>query len=60
MEIHKWIQSEKAHKDLGEDSLIEWVQKYAAKFREEWESKYGKVEEDKDGICCSSYSGICA
>jgi len=32
---HKWIESEKAGKDLGELALIHWVQHHAKKFREE-------------------------
>lgn len=35
MEKHKWIESEKAGYDLGEAARIDWVKKYAAKFREE-------------------------
>lgn len=32
---HKWIESEKAGHDLGEEAVKEWIQKYAKKFREE-------------------------
>lgn len=46
MEKHKYIESEKAGKDLGDSALLDWIVKYAAKFREEWESINGKVEED--------------
>ena len=60
MEIHKWIQSEKARRDLGPDALMDWVEKYAAQFRKEWEAKHGKVVEDEDGVCSQSCSGICA
>ena len=35
IEKHKWIESEKAGHDLGEAARIDWVKKYAAKFREE-------------------------
>lgn len=31
---HKWIESEKAGYDLGQDCLLEWVRCYAASFRE--------------------------
>ena len=46
MEKHKWIESEKAGKDLGEPAFLDWILKYAAIFRKEWESTHGKVEED--------------
>lgn len=49
MEIHKWIESEKAKRDLGEEALQDWVLKYAAKYREEWNKKHG--------VCCSGNSG---
>lgn len=31
---HKWIESEKACQDLGRDAAMDWVTKYAAKWRE--------------------------
>jgi hypothetical protein len=37
--VYKWCQSEKAGHDLGNDCCIEWVMKYAKKFRKEWEEK---------------------
>lgn len=30
IERHKWIESEKAGKDLGMDAAIDWILKYAA------------------------------
>jgi ferredoxin len=33
MMIHKWIESEKARRDLGEAALMDWITKYAASFR---------------------------
>lgn len=36
MEKYKWITSEKAKKNLGEQAIIEWVKKYAKKFRKKW------------------------
>jgi len=35
MEKHKWIESEKAGHDLGPAAHRDWVEKWAAKFREE-------------------------
>ncbi len=41
VEKHKWIESEKAGRDLGEQAVIEWISKYAPHFRSEWEQKHG-------------------
>jgi hypothetical protein len=29
---HKWLESEKAGKDLGSEAAIDWILKYADKF----------------------------
>jgi len=34
---HCWIESEKAHCDLGQQAKIDWIRKYAARFREWYE-----------------------
>jgi hypothetical protein len=31
---HKWIESEKAGRDLGEEAVYDWIDRYAARFRE--------------------------
>lgn len=36
---HKWIESEKALRDLGNQAVRDWVDKYAADFRNYWEKK---------------------
>ena len=36
---HKWIESEKAGYDLGDQAVWDWVKKYAREFREYWEQK---------------------
>ncbi len=36
---HKWIESEKAGKDLGNQAILDWIHKYAANFRDYWEKK---------------------
>lgn len=41
MEVHKWIESEKACRDLGDEALQDWIVKYAAKYRQEWNEKHG-------------------
>lgn len=35
IEKFKWIESEKAGYDLGEQAVRQWIMKYAAKFRAE-------------------------
>jgi hypothetical protein len=32
---HKWIESEKAGKDLGAVAILDWVKRFAAQFRRE-------------------------
>lgn len=32
MSRHKWIESEKAGYDLGENAMLDWVDKYYEKF----------------------------
>lgn len=39
---HKWIESEKAGHDLGQECCLEWIKLYAAKFRSWWESTHPK------------------
>lgn len=34
IERHKWIESEKAGRDLGEEAAMDWIHRYAAAFRE--------------------------
>jgi hypothetical protein len=36
---HKWIESEKAGYDLGDQAVWDWVNKYAHEFREYWQKK---------------------
>jgi len=39
---YKWIESEKAGRDLGNDCCIEWIKKFAKAFREEYFNNKGK------------------
>jgi hypothetical protein len=39
IERHKWIESEKAGKDLGMDAAIDWILKYAAVFSDNLSQK---------------------
>lgn len=34
---HKWIESEKAHRDLGSDAVLDWIRNYAAEWRDWYE-----------------------
>jgi len=48
---HKWIESEKAGKDLGQDACIDWVKKYAKVHRKEFIDKHlDKAEEALDKL----------
>ncbi len=40
---YKWIQSEHAHRDLGGAAVLDWIQKYAAHWRDWYEEEF--VEE---------------
>ncbi len=40
MEKYKWVESEKAHKDLGEKALLDWDRKYATSFSEFWKKTH--------------------
>jgi len=42
MERYKWIESEKAGKDLGQPIMIDWIKKYAASYRDWWESNHNQ------------------
>ena len=33
MERYKWIESEKAGRDLGEECLLDWIRRHGASFR---------------------------
>ncbi|MGQ9485924.1 MAG: hypothetical protein ACUVSA_13390 [Desulfosoma sp.] len=30
---HKWIESEKAGRDLGQEAVLDWIERYAEAFR---------------------------
>lgn len=42
MKIYKWLESEKAGYDLGTQALIDWINKYAKSFREQFDANYFK------------------
>ena len=41
---HKWIESEKAQRDLGAEAVLDWIQRYAPQWRAWYEEKYERVE----------------
>lgn len=43
IDVHKWIESEKAGRDLGDVAVAEWIKRYAKQFRKEWEEVHGHV-----------------
>jgi hypothetical protein len=52
IEKYKYLCSEKAGRDLGQECVFIWIEKYAAQYRKQWEEKHGKIiEEDKNGMC---------
>jgi hypothetical protein len=40
---YKWIESQKAGKDLGDDATREWVNKFAAQFRKDYDKQYAAM-----------------
>lgn len=41
---HKWIESEKAHRDLGAEAALDWIKRYAADWRR-WYEKENSASE---------------
>jgi len=39
IEVHKWLISEKAGKDLGQDAVRNWIEANANDFRVKWFTK---------------------
>jgi hypothetical protein len=49
---HKWIVSEQAGRDLGNDAVRDWIEKYAGAFRAYWEQRLADIvdnEQDDSG-----------
>jgi len=36
---HKWIESEKAQRDLGSEAVLDWIRRYAAQWRRWYEDQ---------------------
>jgi hypothetical protein len=55
IEKHKWIESERAHRDLTGTAELDWICNYAKPFRAHIESIYGIVA---DRTTCITPSAI--
>lgn len=40
---HKWIMSEKANHDLGQEAITDWIRKYAKDFRKFWQINHPDI-----------------
>jgi hypothetical protein len=59
IEIYKWIESERAGRDVSDNATLEWIQRYARGFREWAETiPYGCT---KCGLCsdCANREECC-
>jgi hypothetical protein len=43
MDRHKWIESEKAHHDVGKEAILDWIATHAANWRAAYEAEHGFV-----------------
>ena len=51
MEKYKWIKSQQAGRDLGEQALHEWVEKYGKAYREAYRQEYKEIIEKVSAEC---------
>lgn len=51
IEKYKWIESQKAGHDLGEDAVRQWVEKFAANYRKEYEDVYKNMVKETATHC---------
>lgn len=40
IEVHKWIESEKANRDLGQECVVLWIKLFAKSYRQKWFSEH--------------------
>jgi len=52
MEKHKWIESEKFHRDLGDSSLRDWIKNYAENFSKFWRKTHEYILSEKREPAC--------
>lgn len=58
IEIHKWLVSERQHRDVADEAVLEWVEKYAPLFRKWAESLPYNCVSCKEG-CTHMISNMC-
>lgn len=51
IEKYKWIESQKANRDLGEGAVTEWVSKNAAQYRKEYNEVYDELVKATTNEC---------
>ena len=44
---HKWLESEKHHRDLGAEAVFDWIRRYAAPWRT-WFERYEESPEEQN------------
>ena len=48
---HKWIESERAGRDLGNAAVLDWIQKYSPAFRRYVTEVLGETIENETSSC---------
>jgi len=48
---HKWIESERVHRDLGSEACFDWINHFVDDFKKDWVLNHFDIEEDCI-ICC--------
>jgi hypothetical protein len=43
IERHKWIESEKYHRDMGKDAMADWVRRFSEKFSSYWRRTHAYI-----------------
>lgn len=51
IEKYKWIESQKAGHDLGEAAVRQWVEKFAANYRKEYEEIFNELVHETADHC---------
>lgn len=44
IDVHKWIMGEHLGRDPGDEAVRDWIDKYAANFRKEWEEAHKEIK----------------
>jgi hypothetical protein len=54
IDLHKWIESEKCHRDLGREALNDWVTRFSDKFAHYWRRTHVYVPAETDEVPAQS------